>query len=188
MGFLRRITADGTVPVTFCRMLPYAGTPIEEGLAQEGRLRGRVENPDYDFLDPRIHSYFEALNRLVAHWTNGSDALLNQLNFAWHEYGVLRNLFPPLADLPSYERCLRTITRRSNEYLLTLVEDVANAFENDCWRVPSAVEVQAASQRFGAQLLAERNAFVLQNQETLLAYLGAASRAQGVAAASHLEA
>ena len=35
-------------------MVPYDGTPIKDQLAAQGRLRGNVCNPDYDFLDPRI--------------------------------------------------------------------------------------------------------------------------------------
>ena len=48
IGFLRTIVGDGCLPVTFCRMLPYNGTPIKDELVQSGRLRGDVNNPDYD--------------------------------------------------------------------------------------------------------------------------------------------
>ncbi|MCR6679487.1 hypothetical protein NVV43_28980, partial [Escherichia marmotae] len=30
IGFLRNILDDGCLPVTFCRMLPYDGTPIHD--------------------------------------------------------------------------------------------------------------------------------------------------------------
>ncbi len=55
--------ADGCLPVTFCRMLPYDGTPIKDELVRTGRIRGDVCNPDYDFLDPRIGEFYEALTR-----------------------------------------------------------------------------------------------------------------------------
>jgi hypothetical protein len=48
---------DGAAPVNFCKMLPYAGTPIEAQLIQEGRLRGNISQPDYSFLDPRVDLY-----------------------------------------------------------------------------------------------------------------------------------
>jgi len=59
--YLKQITADGGVPAVFCRCFPTLRRPIEEQLAREGRLRGSVHNPDYDFLDPRLNSCFEAL-------------------------------------------------------------------------------------------------------------------------------
>jgi hypothetical protein len=55
----------------------YAATPIEDRLGREGRLRGSIDNPDYDFFDPQLNSCFDTSNNLVAHWMNGPDALAN---------------------------------------------------------------------------------------------------------------
>ena len=55
--FLRQMMSDGKAPVNFCKMLPYAGTPIEAQLKREGRLRGTISQPDYSFLDPRMDLY-----------------------------------------------------------------------------------------------------------------------------------
>jgi hypothetical protein len=35
-------------------MLPYGGTPIRDRLAKEGRLRGDLTRPDYDFLESSV--------------------------------------------------------------------------------------------------------------------------------------
>jgi radical SAM superfamily enzyme YgiQ (UPF0313 family) len=180
VGFLRRITSDGTVPVVFCRMLPYAGTPIEEQLAKEGRLRGSVDNPDYDFLDTRLNSFFETLNDSVADWIQGSDALTNQLNFAWQEYWVIRRLFPPVIGLQAYERFLRSITTRYNEFLLDKVQEGSRAFENGAVSLLSAGQFHTARGRFADQLLVKRDAFILRNQNALMASLLASSRGRCV--------
>ena len=182
LAFLRRITADGTVPVVFCRMLPYAGTPIEKQLAQEGRLRGSVDNPDYDFLDTRLNSFFEALNELVADWIQGSDALANQLNFAWQEYCVIRRLFPPVIGLRPYGRFLRSITARCNEFLLDKVEEFSRALENGARSPLSASEFNAARRGFADQLVERRDAFILRNQDALMASLLATSNGIAVEA------
>ena len=55
--FLRQVGKDGHFPINFCKMLPYAGTPIEQELRETGRLKGSIIQPDYDFLDPALHSY-----------------------------------------------------------------------------------------------------------------------------------
>jgi anaerobic magnesium-protoporphyrin IX monomethyl ester cyclase len=54
VGFLRQIVGDGSAAALFCRMLPYGGTPIRDQLQLEGRLRGNVTHPDYDFLASAI--------------------------------------------------------------------------------------------------------------------------------------
>ena len=62
---------------TFCRMLPYDGTAIKDQLALEGRLRGDVINPDYDFLDPRLDGFFSDVNRTLnlVGWIHGVRSL-----------------------------------------------------------------------------------------------------------------
>jgi hypothetical protein len=175
MAFLRQITGDGATAALFCRMLPYAGTPIETRLAQEGRLHGTVVNPDYDFLDTGMDEFFDALNEVTAGWIHGPNALAYQLNWAWQEYWVMRRLFPSLTGLDGYESLLRSITRRSNEYLLRLVEGVAAVFDGGQGEVPCRGEVCADSQGFADQLLSQRNAFVLRNQERMLMALETAA-------------
>jgi anaerobic magnesium-protoporphyrin IX monomethyl ester cyclase len=177
VAYLRQITAEGGAPGVFCRMLPYAATPIEDQLAREGRLRGSVHNPDYSFLDRRLESCFEGLNTLVSPWMNGSDALANQLNFAWHEFWVLRRLFPPMAGLPGYEHCLRSMTQGCNNYLFNLVEKVCRAFEEGRGRTPSAAQVRADTAGFSKRLLNTRDAFVARNQQAILSALKGAADA-----------
>jgi len=176
-AYLRQITADGGVPAVFCRMLPYAATPIEHQLAREGRLRGSVHNPDYHFLDPRLNSYFEALNNLAGPWMNGSDALSTQLSYAWQEFWALRRLFPPMAGSQEYEHSLRSVTQHCNDYLLNLVEEVSQVFEGGQGRPSSSAKVQADSRGFSERLLNTRNAFVARSQQAILAVLEAGAGA-----------
>ena len=177
--FLRQITGDGSTAALFCRLLPYAGTPIEERLAAEGRLRGDVVTPDYDFLDPRLDEFFQRVNELTSAWIHGPEALANQINWAWQEYWIMRRLFPPLRGLDVYKRFLRSFTCRSNERLLSLVETVACVCEADCGWTPSAAQVKIANARALKQLLVRRNAFALRNQTTLLKSLEADARRRG---------
>lgn len=175
VAFLELIAGAGSTAALFCRMLPYAGTPIEARLAEEGRLRGNVVEPDYAFADPRMDGFFEALHEATAGWIHGPDALVSQFNWAWQEYWVLRRLFPPLAGLASYAEALRVITRRGNEYLLRFVTATATAFEQGPDERPPTDEVKATAQALADQLLAERDAFILQNQATLLGALQSAN-------------
>ena len=168
--FLRTILADGCLPVTFCRMLPYDGTPIKDELVRTGRIRGDVCNPDYDFLDPRIGEFYEALTSLVSltGWIHGLKAITSQLAWAWHEVATVERLFPVLPGMEEYKETLRSITKRSNDLLLRVVEDLSYQFSDNVpaqW-TPEIVEV--AREHFLEELLRERNAFIYSNEEILI--------------------
>ena len=57
--FLDRFVGDGWTVATFCRTLPYAGTPLKLQLEREGRLLGTAFDPDYEFLDTRLDVFYD---------------------------------------------------------------------------------------------------------------------------------
>src|SRR5580693_5120670 len=128
IGFLRRIAGDGSAPAVFSRMLPYGGTPIRDQLAKEGRLRGDLTHPDYDFLDPRLNEYHRRLSRAVRSWVH-KEGLSYQLSYAWDELETIARLTPGVRDADTYRRVLRALTAESNERLFSLVEESSAAFE-----------------------------------------------------------
>ena len=58
VDFLDDFVGDGWSVAGFCRMLPYAGTPVARKLVAEGRLEGTAFEPDYRFLDPTLDRYY----------------------------------------------------------------------------------------------------------------------------------
>jgi radical SAM superfamily enzyme YgiQ (UPF0313 family) len=59
IDFLDTFVGDGWAVASFCRMLPYAGTPVKARLEKEGRLLGTPFEPDYRFLDPRLDIFYD---------------------------------------------------------------------------------------------------------------------------------
>lgn len=59
VDFLEAFIGDGWTVAPFCRMLPYAGTPIKRKLETEGRLLGTPFEPDYKFLDPKLDLFYD---------------------------------------------------------------------------------------------------------------------------------
>jgi hypothetical protein len=59
INFLEAFVGDGWTVACFCRMLPYAGTPLKTRLEREGRMLGTPFEPDYKFLDPRIDLFYD---------------------------------------------------------------------------------------------------------------------------------
>lgn len=170
VDFLRAIVGDGSAAATFCKMLPYDGTPIKDELERTGRLRGDVCAPDYSFLDPRLEDFYQALARIVdvTGWIHGDKALSPQLNWAWNEVAVMDCLFPELRDMPSYEETLRRITQASNDLLFRVVDDLSTAFSHDMVHECDSEAMHARCGEFLDRLLDARNTFVARNQTVLL--------------------
>lgn len=168
LKFLSKLTWNGSAPVVFCRMLAYSGTPIEDQLRRQGRMRSSVVNPDYDFVDDRVTRLFEIVNDRVGVWCRDPDSLAYQLNFAWMEYYVLRRLYPHLLELAQYQHLLRSITSEYNDYVLRLVEQACVLVETGEGGVPSLAETQMQGKRFLQRMIKQRETFVLRNQNALL--------------------
>jgi anaerobic magnesium-protoporphyrin IX monomethyl ester cyclase len=170
LNFLRTILADGCLPVTFCRMLPYDGTPIKDELVRTGRLRGDVCNPDYDFLDPRLADFYEGLTSVVniRGWIHGLQAVTLHLSCAWHEVAVMQRLFPALPGMAEYVSTLRRITKKSNDLLLRVVEDISYVFSDGKESPWIFEEVEESRKRILEEFITERDAFVYENEEILL--------------------
>jgi anaerobic magnesium-protoporphyrin IX monomethyl ester cyclase len=174
VAFLRRIVGDGYMAAEFCRMIPYDGTPIKDQLAQQGRLRGDICHPDYDFLDPRLYQFYVAVNELlnITGWIHGLQALSPQLKYAWSEFAVIERLFPGVPDTETYKNTLRRITKASNEVLFEVVEDLVYAFLEDRRPKHSQQALREQCSHFVENLLEARNEYVIRNRVYFLKELG----------------
>lgn len=175
--FLREIVGDGCAAATFCKMLPYDGTPIKEALAASGRLKGDVCAPDYDFLDPRLDEFYAELAQVVdvTGWVHGPRALTLQLGWAHTEVAVVRSLFPRLRGTHDYEQELRRLTAQSNARLLEVVETLADVHETGRGTSADPEALRTYCSEILARVLAERNDFIGKNEAVLLEALEVAA-------------
>jgi len=127
IDFLRTVGEDGYFPINFCKMLPYAGTPIEARLRDEGRLKGTVTQPDYGFSDPTLDWYEFLVQKAFSRRNFSPDgivALLQQADFDWR----LATYFAPTGSKQDFGKALNQIVRPTNilaiETLESLLEDV----------------------------------------------------------------
>lgn len=170
LEFLRTIVGDGAAPATFCRMIPYDGTPIKDQLASAGRLKGDICHPDYDFLDPRVDRFFHALNEMVhvSGWIHGIGALTVQLQYVKGEVAAMAALFPPLDGFSVYRETVRSITASANGVLFQILDDVLANYRDGRPHRWTPARVKESCVNFQETLLTERNAFVSRNQQTLM--------------------
>jgi hypothetical protein len=167
VDFLRSIIGDGSAALTFCKMLPYGGTPIREQLAAEGRLCGDVVSPDYTFLDRRINAYHQRLDRALRWWSDGR-GLGAQLHHALHETDVLERLFPSMAGTPEYRTWIRELTSRANAAVLDAVYESSEEWERNGRLGLDARGLADRGGIFRAEMLDGRNRFIAAHERELV--------------------
>jgi hypothetical protein len=98
---------------TFCRTLPYAGTPLKDRLLAEGRLPGTPFDPDYRFLDPRLDVFYDWMLvtfRRRNFTDEGLSQLLRALQFEMHA-----NVADRRPATASERACARHLTAVCNQ-------------------------------------------------------------------------
>ena len=119
--FLRKIAADGSCSIPFSKMLPYAGTPIEMRLKEEGRLRGTLSNPNYTFLDPRLNFYAMFVSQVFRFRNFSILGLVERLRAA-RTVQLLVRMFYDAPNIDEYEEALLKITAKANVTALNTLE------------------------------------------------------------------
>lgn len=132
LDFLARIGSDGSSPITFCKMLPYAGTRIERMLMEQGRLMGTQGFMNYRFMDPAIDIFYEIVFDCFESWISDHDGLLNLATWVRYYIAVLHKFHHPGADFSYIEDRARQIIAESNAFLLETLNRL-------CHRVKSCV-------------------------------------------------
>jgi anaerobic magnesium-protoporphyrin IX monomethyl ester cyclase len=129
LAFLRSVGTDGYFPINFCKMLPYAGTPIEAELRVTGRLKGTIIRPDYDFSDPQLDWYAFMVHRIFTRRNFNAQGTVARLQQADFDQRLSRALGCP-DPLGRQEADVRRLSERSNivalETLETLLDEVVS--------------------------------------------------------------
>lgn len=119
VDFLDRFVGDGWTVATFCRTLPYAGTPVKRHLEAEGRLLGTAFDPDYTFLDPRLDLFYDWMLQAFRRRNFTDDGLcgsLRALQFELHLHVAGRRA--ATAGEQAYGRHLTAVANRVATYTL----------------------------------------------------------------------
>ena len=133
--FLRQMMSDGKAPVNFCKMLPYAGTPIEAQLKREGRLRGTISQPDYSFLDPRMDLYAHFVHQTFQRRNFKYSGLVERLCTCLFDV-VLTRITEDAPWVEDYQKALQQVTRQVNRIALdALKTSLAFVAERDFFEI-----------------------------------------------------
>lgn len=124
VDFLDEFVGDGWTVATFCRTLPYAGTPLKDRLLAEQRLLGTPFDPDYHFLDPRLDHFYDwmLLTFRRRNFTDeGLGHVLKALQFELHAH--VQNRRPATEGERTYARYLTSVCNRIAFYTLRAALD-----------------------------------------------------------------
>jgi len=176
IDFLERICGDGSSPITFCKMLPYAETQVEQRLLAEGRLSGRDGFRDYSFLDPSLDSFYVFLSDAFNEWVGSHDGVLNLARWTRYYLAVARKFYPATPGLDAWETNVRNLIAEANQSFFRSVRTLAPAFRDGRahrgFNEEAAGEIAAACSRFKRRfnvLIHELEAAVVYDAEPALA-------------------
>ena len=121
LAFLREVAGLGGPPISFVKMLPLAGTPIETRLEREGRLTGDVVRRDYNFTDRRLDYYALWITVRFSNRNSSPDGLVETLRMAYFDHLVAQTFErePWTAD---YGREVRSLIDLANDSALSTLE------------------------------------------------------------------
>ncbi len=117
VAFLEEMTRDGQAAVNFTKMFPYAGTTIARKLKKEGRLKGTVTSPEYDFKDPRLGMVEYFLLKALSSYLSGN-GLADRLGFARFDAVILDKFFSDKCDTKAYDDAIRGLVQQSNNSVI----------------------------------------------------------------------
>jgi anaerobic magnesium-protoporphyrin IX monomethyl ester cyclase len=118
LAFLEGMLGDGSSPVTFCKMLPYAETDIERRLRAEGRLKGCPGQEDYDFKDPAIDRLYKYMAWCFSTWIGDHGGLLNLGRWSRYYIAVYKKYYSHSAPCAAMEQEIQKIIGTSNQFFI----------------------------------------------------------------------
>jgi len=121
VAFLREHTRN---PMNFCRTEVYAGTPLEDRLQRQGRLRGTWWGRDYRIADERAQRAFEAMRALFHERVYGMPGAHHMAMQVDYQLQLAEHFFGPRAHL---RRRVKAYLRRVNLDTCDRLEAVVRA-------------------------------------------------------------
>ena len=129
INFLEKLCKGGRVPVHFTKMIPYAGTPIELKLKKEGRLKGDLSAPDYDYPDRRLGLLEIFFNQAFHKSLFDENGIVSMLQMAKYNAVIKSKFFSKQYD-PQYLKSVQKITNRFNESAIETMRKVIGFMED----------------------------------------------------------
>ena len=130
INFLKKICEDGSAPITFSKMRPYASTKIECDLRKQGRLKGSPGFEDYDFHDPALNDFYAFMYICFEDWIARRDGLLNTCRWIRHNLFVCNKYYCITDVLANLDKATKTIIAESNNCFIDNTRIIMDIFQS----------------------------------------------------------
>jgi radical SAM superfamily enzyme YgiQ (UPF0313 family) len=130
LDFLVKICGDGSSPITFCKMLPYAETKIEHELHSQGRLKGKPGFEDYDFLDIALDRFYSFMTFCFMDWIAQHEGLQNAARWTRYYSLVYRKYYPMTSKFRNLDRAINECIARSNMFFIDTTRKLVDIFSS----------------------------------------------------------
>jgi hypothetical protein len=128
IDFLEAFVGDGWSVASFCRMLPYAGTPLRRDLETQGRLLGTSFEPDYKFLDPKLDFFYDWMLATFHKRNFTSEGLCHLLRYSLFEAGLTAR--SKAGNAPGDRTAVQLMTSISNRLACNTLRSALDHIEN----------------------------------------------------------
>jgi len=132
LDFLEKICGDGSSPITFCKMLPYAATKIEYQLKKEGRLKGNPGFEDYDFIDTSLNHLYLFITECFEDWIGKHDGLLNVARWTRYHLSVYHKYYPKTPGFIDLNEEVKNCISQSNMFFIHTLKKLVCIFSSQC--------------------------------------------------------
>ncbi len=130
LDFLVKICGDGSSPITFCKMLPYAETRIEKELRSEGRLKGKPGFEDYNFLDASLDRFYSFMTLCFGDWIGKHEGLLNTARWTRYYLLVYSKYYPKTSAFRNLDKAADEYIAESNMLFIETTRRLVDIFSS----------------------------------------------------------
>ena len=128
LDFLERLCGDGSSPITYCKMLPYAETQIERKLKKEGRLIGKSGFKNYEFYDLSLNHFYDFIMDCFRDWITDHEGILNIARWARYYSLVYQRYFPTTQRFKDLQKTINAVIAESNLFFIHTLEAIILIF------------------------------------------------------------
>ncbi len=142
LEFLGTICGDGYTPLSFLKLIPCFNTRVERELSENGRLKGRPGNLDYDFMNAALDSCYQTVLACFASWMWSAGGVTNLAKHARNYYAVKDHYGKSDASVARRKEQFREILAESNLYVLGTMKFLFDLYESGSYKKEGASSIE----------------------------------------------
>ncbi|WP_136806556.1 B12-binding domain-containing radical SAM protein [Desulfosediminicola flagellatus] len=141
LDFLEAIIADGSSPINFGKMRPYAETRIETELKAQGRLKGRQGFEDYRFIDEPVNDLYHTVIEAMEEWIGSNSGITNVAKWTRYCQYLRDNNFSENLEDTDLKEQTTAIIAKSNRFAINLIRELSNGYQHQTLSPTKAREI-----------------------------------------------